>query len=61
MAAIVKCDSCGDCVKHTEAVHIRMYKMDSATTYRTADVKHTADVCQECYKKLRAMLSKEAK
>lgn len=61
MAAVIKCDGCGNCVKHTEAMHIRTYKMDSPTTYRTADVKDVADVCSECYKKVRVLIGKGAK
>lgn len=61
MAAVVKCDSCGNCVGYKDAVHIRTYAMDSATTYKSSNIKHTADVCMDCYKKLCVMLGKGAK
>ena len=61
MAAVVKCDGCGNCVSHKEATHVRTYKMDSATSYRTSDVKHTAELCSVCYARLCEMIGKEAK
>lgn len=59
MAAVVRCDCCGEHVMHNNARHVRFYKMDSATSYLSKSATDTADVCDNCYHKLRQMLNLE--
>lgn len=61
MAAVVKCESCGKVIEPKDAMHIRAYRMSSATTYYSGDPKLMADVCKDCYTKVRHMLNRETK
>lgn len=56
MAAVVKCDACGCVVEYSKAKHVRVFALDSVTTYR-AHAEHYADVCSECHKKLKTFLN----
>lgn len=57
MAAVIKCDACGNVVPVGKAKHVRVYPMATATTYTNADCKYYADVCIECEKKLKQLLN----
>lgn len=56
MAAVVKCDACGAIVGYSKAKHVRVFTLDSATTYRSP-AEHHADICSECHKKLKTFLN----
>ena len=52
MASAVKCDKCGTTsAKISDFMHIRAYKMVSATRYNTEAEKHF-DLCKKCYDEL---------
>lgn len=61
MAAVVKCDGCGTCVEYKDAMHVRIYPMDSATTFKSSKCSNTGDLCTECYRKLLMLLGKGVK
>lgn len=58
MAAVVKCECCDKVVDYKNAMHIRMYRMTSATTYESGSAKEIADVCNDCYSRICYMLNK---
>lgn len=47
MAAAVICDVCKRTVMHSKATHIRMHRLENATTYYSTCNEHF-DVCAEC-------------
>ena len=60
MAAVTKCDCCGDVVAPNTAMHVMFYNRVSATrhnSYSSVD----ADVCDTCYRKMLQMLNLEVK
>lgn len=57
MATVIKCDACDAVVKPREAMHVRIYPMDTATTFKSSDCKHAADICVSCEKKLKEFLN----
>lgn len=59
MAAIIKCDCCDAIVPYDKAMHVRFYKMTSATTYNAKKTEEVADMCNTCYKKFKKLLKME--
>lgn len=60
MAAVIKCECCGNITDCRTARHVRFYEMTDAMHYNTNAVLY-CDVCDECQKKMTAMLNhKEA-
>ena len=51
MAEAIICDACGITCKPSDAKHVRMHRLASATSYNTA-VLAKYDVCNKCYSKL---------
>lgn len=61
MAAVVKCDACGKCVKHTDAMHLRAYRLANAENFDNRDCKLHVDLCKDCYRKFAETVGKEVK
>ena len=47
MAAVVKCECCGKVLCYKDALHIRVHKLGSATTFMNNPESY-ADVCKGC-------------
>lgn len=53
MSGLVKCDKCGLIENKVKGfMHIRVYELDSPTTYKSRSCNKVMDVCPSCYKKL---------
>lgn len=60
MAAVIKCDACGNTCRYSEAKHVRIHKLVGAESYSTATLE-AIDVCPACYDKLCKLLKLEDK
>lgn len=59
MAACVLCEHCGKVVDYKKAMHIRTYRLMSATTHNGGTCTDVADVCSDCYKELKHFITKQ--
>jgi len=56
MAAVVKCDICGKIVKHTNASHLRTYKLTDATSFDGSRAILAFDICHDCSSNLKKLV-----
>ena len=52
MASAIVCDKCGmTATNESKFMHVRAYRMNSATSYKNT-AENYMDVCKECYDKI---------
>lgn len=61
MAAAIICECCGKAIKTKDARHVRVYRMNSATSYNSGDCEDYFDICKECYTSIEELLKHKEK